>query len=111
MEKNDTPTMHDAPQPAKPKRAKTGGRQKGTPNKVTANAREWLGKLIDENRAQIKRDLKALEPKERLLVLEKFMSYAIPKLQAVSASVDIDTLNDAQLEEVINGISKNILER
>ncbi len=58
---------------------KTGGRKAGTPNKVTGTTKEFLASVIDENREQIKKDLKMLEPKDRLMVLEKFMQYVIPK--------------------------------
>lgn len=60
-------------------KGRLGGRSKGTPNKVTATAKEWLAALIDKNRRQIERDLKQLEPKERLQILEKLMQYVIPK--------------------------------
>ena len=40
------------------------GRPKGTPNKITQDMRQWLSTVIDKNRRQIERDLKALEPKE-----------------------------------------------
>jgi|GEM_PF-6716419 RNA:NAD 2'-phosphotransferase (TPT1/KptA family) len=56
-----------------------GGRSLGTPNRISACLREWLAALIDENREQIKKDLTTLEPKERLAVLEKFISYILPK--------------------------------
>ena len=71
-------------------RGRLGGRQKGTPNKVTADIREWLTDLINKNRKQMEKDLKALEPRERLQVLEKLMQYAIPKQQAVRADVGFD---------------------
>ena len=58
---------------------KTGGRGKGTPNKVTGTLKEFIGGIIDENRERIKEDLELLEPKDRLLVLEKLMQYVIPK--------------------------------
>ena len=60
-------------------RGRIGGRKKGTPNKVTGTVKEWLSDLIDNNRGQIERDLQALEPRERLAMLEKFMQYIVPK--------------------------------
>jgi hypothetical protein len=58
---------------------KTGGRQAGTPNKVTGTMKEFPTNIIDENREQIRKDLKALEPKDRLAMLERFMQYVTPK--------------------------------
>ena len=72
---------------------KTGGRQAGTPNKVSEKLKEFVANLVDDNREQIIGDLKALRPKDRLAVLERFMQYVIPKQQAVSADVDLNELN------------------
>ena len=58
---------------------KTGGRKKGTPNKVTGTLKEWLEDILNENRQQIKEDLAALKPKDRLLIIEKLLQYVIPK--------------------------------
>ena len=55
---------------------------------MTGDVRRWLAELIDGNRAQIKKDLKALSPKDRLLVLEKLMQYVVPKQQATTLEVD-----------------------
>jgi uncharacterized protein (UPF0305 family) len=87
---------------------KTGGRVKGTPNKVTSNLREWLGKLIDKNRLQIARDIKALDPKERLMILEKFMQYTVPKVKNIQTTIDFNQLTDEQLDDVINELTKDI---
>ena len=84
------------------------GRPKGTPNKITQDMRQWLSTVIDKNRRQIERDLKALEPKERLQMLEKLMQYVIPKQQAVSAEVDFSTLTDDQLNTIVNQLTKDI---
>ena len=78
---------------AQPK-GKTGnpnGRPKGSPNKVTQELREWLAKLIDDNREQMQKDIEALEPKERLQVLEKFMQYTLPK----PIAADMDRRNNS----------------
>lgn len=80
---------------------KTGGRQAGTPNKVTKNLREWINQLVDDNRLQIERDLKELDPKDRLQILEKLMSYVLPKLQSIDQKIDFDQISDEQLDEII----------
>lgn len=82
------------------------GRPKGVPNKVTKSVRAFIGEVIDKNRRQMVRDLKALEPKDRLIILEKLMQYIIPKQQA--QSIDITALTDEQLTSVINEISNNL---
>lgn len=87
---------------------KTGGRKVGTPNKVTASVKVWLSGLIDKNRKQIEKDLKQLEPKERLQVLEKLMQYVVPKQQAVSADVNIDRLSDEQLDSLVEELTKGV---
>ncbi len=89
-------------------KGRLGGRQKGTPNKVTASIKDWLSELIDNNRKQVERDIKQLEPKERLQVLEKLMQYVIPKQQAVSAKVDFEKLTDEQLDTLVSELTKDI---
>lgn len=89
-------------------KGRLGGRQKGTPNKVTSTVKDWLAQLIDKNRKQVERDLKELEPMERLRVIEKFMGYVIPKQQAVSATIDYDRLSDEQLNTIVAEVTKGI---
>ena len=84
------------------------GRPKGTPNKITADMRGWLTAVIDKNRKQMERDLKKLDPKDRLQILEKLMQYVIPKQQAVSADIDFGRLTDEQLDAVIDQLTKDI---
>jgi hypothetical protein len=75
------------------KKGQTGnpnGRPKGTPNKVTSDLRAWVDELLSTNLHQIEKDLKELEPKERLMILEKFLSYTLPKRQSIDATIDSD---------------------
>lgn len=95
---------------AQPK-GKTGnpnGRPKGSPNKTTMEVRQWLSKLIEKNRRQIEKDLKELEPKDRLLILEKFMSYTVPKMQSIQAQVELNKLSDEQLDNLVYELTKDI---
>lgn len=66
---------------------KTGGRAKGTPNKVTGTLKEFVSDLIDKNRVQIERDLSTLSPRDRLYVLDKFMQYVLPKNQSLNTNI------------------------
>lgn len=60
------------------------GRPKGTPNKVGAELRERISNFVSERWPQFEEDFDDLEPKERMLFLEKLMAYTLPKLQAVA---------------------------
>ena len=84
------------------------GRPKGKPNKVTQDMRQWLSAVLEKNRSQMEKDLKALEPKERLQILERLMQYVIPKQQAVSAAVDFSKLIDSQMDTIVTEITKGI---
>lgn len=91
-------------------RGRLGGRQKGTPNRTTTTLKTWIAQLIDGNRAQIKRDFKSLSPKDRLQMIEKLLPYVIPKQQAISAKVDMNTLSDSQLDYLISELTSDIEE-
>lgn len=64
------------------------GRPKGTPNKVTSELKAWLVELIEGNHEQIKADLQAIEPEERIRLLFSILPYIIPKQQAVSGKLE-----------------------
>jgi len=91
-------------------KGRLGGRQKGTPNKVTSTVKDWLAQLIDNNRKQVERDLKELEPIERLRIIEKLMGYVVPKQQAVSAIVDYDNLTEEQINTIVAEVTKGLEE-
>lgn len=89
---------------------KVGGRRAGTPNKATSSLRNWVRLFVTRNTKQMQSDLDALDPRDRLILLEKFMRYTIPQQQAVAAAVDLNRLSDDQLDQVIEQIAANVME-
>ena len=63
---------------------KYGGRQKGTPNRITKELRTLLKDILYQELEQIQKRLELLEPKERIELLIKLMPYALPKVTGVS---------------------------
>jgi len=63
---------------------KTGGREKGTPNKVTKTVRESIFDIVSDNIGTVKDDLKSLEPKERLQIISGLLPYIVSKRQETS---------------------------
>ena len=69
------------------KHKKTGGRTKGTPNKVTAELKEHIADVLEGySKEQIQSDWKQLTPKERLEMLHKLSQYVIPKMASLPAT-------------------------
>jgi len=67
---------------AKFKTGKSGnmaGRPKGAPNRKTVDLRARIKDILDDNIDKVQKDLDALEPKDRLVILERFMQYIIPR--------------------------------
>ena len=74
------------------KRPKTGGRVKGTPNKVNREFRETIRKLLDDNADNVGRWLQQVaegegetkpDPAKALDLLAKLAEFAAPKLGRV----------------------------
>ena len=83
---------------------KTGGRKAGTPNKTTAITKEAISKIIDEYNSSglMQSDLMGLEPRDRLDIAVKLMSYVLPKVQSValdvSGNISTKTIEDELTE-------------
>ena len=66
------------------------GRPFGSKNKTTSAMREWLLDLIVKNKKQITDDLANLPAEKRLIMLEKFMSYLLPKKFEADVEAKLD---------------------
>lgn len=84
------------------------GRPKGVPNKVTGSLRERIQSLIDDNWSTLQRDLKKLDPKDRLTLISGLLVYVVPKLAATTSEVSIknklESMSNEKLELLVNQI-------
>ena len=58
---------------------KTGGRQKGTPNRTTKETREALKQIIDSELDNLPKLMEAMKPYQRADVITKLIQYVLPK--------------------------------
>lgn len=72
------------------------GRPPGIPNKAGAELRERVTAFVADRWDQLERDFDDLEPRERMMFIEKLMAYTLPKLQAVA----VDHREQGNLEAV-----------
>ena len=62
-------------------REKTGGRKKGTPNKVTSQVKEKLSHIIDETIESI--DISDMSSSDKIKLIQIGLQYIIPKSQII----------------------------
>lgn len=84
--------MEDAP-----KRKKTGGRKKGTPNKSTSKVKERIEDFINKNAEDMQIWFDDLESKDKVKYMLDMYQYAAPKLKSVEV--------DATVEKTVGGYS------
>ena len=67
---------------------KYGGRQKGTPNRMTKELRVLLKDILYQELEQVQERLELLKPKERVELLIKLMSYMLPITTSISHAIN-----------------------
>ena len=92
------------------------GRPKGKPNRVTADVKKFIETLVCNNLSKMERDINKLEPKDRLIIIERLLQYTIPKQQSVSVEAQIqaeyaslERLLKTAPDEAINEITERIV--
>jgi hypothetical protein len=79
---------------------KYGGRELGTPNKLTKELKQAINNVIYQEMELITDHLNKIEPKERLDLLVKLLPYVIPKAtQELSDNENIEFFKTIILNE------------
>ena len=60
-------------------RVKTGGRKKGTPNKISSQVKEKLSQIIDETIDSL--DISVMNSNQKIKLIQIGLQYLLPKLQ------------------------------
>lgn len=77
------------------------GRPKGARGKIQKDLKQVLFDIVANNIDNIQSDLDLLDPKERLVMMEKFISYLIPK--AINQNnINVDKLTETQINQIID---------
>ena len=63
---------------------KYGGRQKGTPNRMTKELRVLLKDIMYQELEEVQERFSLLEPKQRIELIIKLMPYVLPKVNSIS---------------------------
>ena len=112
--------------PRKKGTPKTGGRQKGTPNKTTAAVKGFITETLNDymrparkgsNKPTFAEDFAAMLPEDRVRAATQLAAYVIPKQQALTideqTQVEADALTqwlETAPAEAIDAIAAKVLE-
>ena len=93
-------------------RAKTGGRQKGTPNKISSQVKEKLTQVIQETIHSL--DISQMRTSEKIKLIQIGTQYIIPKPQLIEEQEEqkftveiIDSLSKYSDKQLDNAIKNN----
>lgn len=79
---------------------KTGGRQKGTPNKATRELRGLMCEFVEGHFDEVKEKMAELEPAQWLRAYTDFCKFVLPTLQSVQMEGAQTLTIEQQLEEL-----------
>jgi hypothetical protein len=79
---------------------KTGGRQKGTPNKATANLKNTIHGIVERQFETLESDLEELDGRDKINFVLKLIEYVLPKQR--ETKIDFNSLSDEEIDELIN---------
>ena len=88
------------------KRIKTGGRQKGTPNKITSEIRDRISVLVSGTMDSI--DISTFTKMEKIKLLQVLCQYIITKLQSADYQIGTPDMPSAVSIKFIDNSGKDI---
>ena len=81
---------------------KTGGREKGTPNKTTSEIKEMIAQFVGNNLEDIQENYNQLEPEKKLHFFEKVLKFVLPQQKETTKVIDVSNLTEPELDKLID---------
>ena len=69
---------------------KTGGRTKGTPNKIDSDTKQFLNDIVSNNQDKIEQELDKLDGKAYLDAVFNLIEYIQPKLSRTEVKAEVE---------------------
>ncbi|MCF8255761.1 MAG: hypothetical protein K9J84_14380 [Bacteroidia bacterium] len=87
------------------KRPKYGGRQRGTPNKITKEVKEKFEHLLNSNLDTLQIDLNQLSPRWRVHYILELGKFVIPTMKA--QDIDLNLESNSEINSITVTIANN----
>jgi hypothetical protein len=87
-----------------------GATRTGRPNKAKKALEERILAIVEGNIAQVRRDLKGLDPKDRVRAITDLLKYVMPAKRAVDSTVNIESILEQSPEQVVDLVLQKLLE-
>lgn len=87
------------------KRPKYGGRQRGTPNKITKEVKEKFEHLLNSNLDTLQIDLNQLSPRWRVHYILELGKFVIPTMKA--QDIDLNLERNSEINSITVTIANN----
>ena len=84
---------------------KTGGRQKGTPNKATANLKNTIHGIVERQFETLESDLEELDGRDKINFVLKLIEFVLPKQR--EQKIDFNSLTDDEIDNLISKLKSD----
>lgn len=74
---------------------KFGGREAGTPNRMSTELRTALKNILQDEIQMLPEHFKRLDPKDRIELLVKILPYAVPKVDSAGFNLGEESIEDS----------------
>jgi hypothetical protein len=89
---------------------KTGGRQVGTPNRITAEMREWIANIVSKNREKFETNLEGLDAGEHVRIISGLLPFIVPKMAPASPGDELKREKE-YLQELLLSLPETAVHR